>query len=334
MNNVMDFSSKEDIDEQASLWISRIDRGLTDEERIALQQWVNQGTHQQAALTKYAKLWDNLSVLNELASLLPLEQSAREQERGTVWPPSTRHAIAASFVGMMAFASIWFAVQIAQHSPIVALEQTNPYVTEKGKQRLVELEDGSVVHLNTDSEIQLNYTAEQRSITLLKGEAHFDVFHDATRPFVVTVGDRDVTAVGTAFAIEKDPQQKIQVLVTEGKVSVDSEIYLDAGANAIFDGSQAPSVNVLPPEQIQKVLAWQQGMLVFQGERIEDVITEIMRYSEVTFEIMDEATKAKRVAGYFKIGDVNGLLSSLKYNLQVEAQEKTPSHFVLYSETN
>ncbi len=69
MNKVIQFSSKENIQEQASLWVSRIDRGLTPQETRELQLWVKQSQYHQDTLFSLASLWDDFCVLNELSTL-------------------------------------------------------------------------------------------------------------------------------------------------------------------------------------------------------------------------------------------------------------------------
>jgi transmembrane sensor len=96
------------------------------------------------------------------------------------------------------------------------------FTTTIGEQRWVALDDGSTVHLNTDSEIRVRMTNKTRRITLLRGEAVFDVEHDPARPFQVLVDTVLVEAVGTRFNIHRKDEQVV-VTVLEGKVVVRPE---------------------------------------------------------------------------------------------------------------
>lgn len=71
MNNIRQFSSKEDIQEQACLWISRLDRGLNSDEKTELDAWLSESNAHRQALLDAASLWDDMSVLNELSGLFP-----------------------------------------------------------------------------------------------------------------------------------------------------------------------------------------------------------------------------------------------------------------------
>ena len=91
------------------------------------------------------------------------------------------------------------------------------YSTAVGQQQSTTLADGSVVLLNTNSQIKVNYNNEYRDIRLLQGEAHFTVAENAAYPFRVYAGNGRIEAVGTAFSVYlKDTT--IDVTVTEGVV--------------------------------------------------------------------------------------------------------------------
>ncbi|HYG28420.1 MAG TPA: FecR domain-containing protein, partial [Caulobacteraceae bacterium] len=91
--------------------------------------------------------------------------------------------------------------------------------TALGERRVVALEDGSRVELNTDSRIEVAYAEDQRRIVLLKGEALFEVAKDPSRPFVVMANGAEVRAIGTAFNIRLR-EKLVELTVTEGVVSV------------------------------------------------------------------------------------------------------------------
>jgi transmembrane sensor len=91
--------------------------------------------------------------------------------------------------------------------------------TKIGGLHTLDLPDGSVVHLNTDSRVEVQFTRAQRRVRLARGEAHFTVAKNSARPFVVMAGDIEMRAVGTAFNVRLHPST-VEVLVTEGAVEV------------------------------------------------------------------------------------------------------------------
>ena len=215
-----------------------------------------------------------------------------------------------------------------------------------GEQKNITLADGSKLHLNTDSIVTVDFTENARNIVLLRGEAHFDVAHDTSRPFTVTAGNNTVTAVGTAFNMQYVDDQAFELVVTDGKVLVadrfntfnrqgslfsnkpnsEEGLLLYAGEKAVVKGKVEEKEN-LSKNDIDDDLAWQKGMIVFKGEPLESVLEEIGRYTPVRFSISDEGLKRRRVAGYFKVGDIEGLLGALKNSFNIEYEKKIKKYF-------
>jgi transmembrane sensor len=345
MNNVQKFSSKQDIHKQACEWISRFDRGLSETEERTFSDWVNISKTHRQCLFEVAQTWDELSVLNELSALFPLRdnhlgQSNRLSIRKTM-------AIAASFVFISCLA--WLStpnLSSMGDSSLLVLEAE----TLVGEQRVLSLADGSVIHLNTDSLVSVDFTDTRRDVNLLRGEAHFEVAHDEQRPFIVKAAGNTVTAVGTAFNVQINNPQQFELLVTDGKVlvgnkfenthkDVNSEIthpldgsgeLMVAGQKALID-QQSLEQLTLSSEQVKNDLAWQQGMLVFHGEPLAEALLEIGRYTSISFTLADEQVKERRVAGYFKAGDIQGLLFALENNFNIVYSKKDEKTIILSS---
>lgn len=343
MSNVRKFESKGDIHEQACLWISCIDRGIKSEEKAELQSWVNQSDVHRETLFDMAALWDDLSVMHELSGLFPLnDKKAVEINRSSTKNEWLKHfSMAAGFICLTVI--LGFTLLNTQ-SDITIASNSGYYQqmsTAVGEQKTYSLPDGSIVHLNTDSELQVNYSEETRSITLLQGEGHFEVAHNRNRPFIVTAGPNTVTAVGTAFNVQLVDSDNLELLVTEGKVKVEEStpslsasfdnalnnvVYMESGEKATFSGAQTKEKTTLSLDQVQRALSWQQGMLVFQGEPLAAALEEVSRYTSVQFS-MDEEIKNQRVAGFFKVGDIDGLLFALKSNFNID-HEKTEDQVI------
>lgn len=224
-----------------------------------------------------------------------------------------------------------------------AMHETVPdivFATAIGEQSTVHLQDGSQVVLNTDSLIRVNYTDAYRLLRLEHGEIHVRVTKDNARPFSVIVGDKIVKAIGTAFSLEITSDQRIELIVTEGKVVVgvhrnpqgvtahvapdvqeSSSVTVVAGEQMIL-GVDEEEITEVSPEEIDIKLSWRQGNLVFRGESLEDAVAEIGRYTTVEFVILDDELKKVRIAGMFKAGDVDGLLATLRENFDV-SNERT-----------
>ena len=178
---------------------------------------------------------------------------------------------------------------------------------------------------------------------------HVQVAHDESRPLSVIAGDTIVKAVGTAFSLEINSNQQIELVVTEGKVLVgvhrsalggtadispdilaSSSVMVAAGEQLVL-GTREEEIVEVSAEEIEVKLSWRQGNLIFRGESLEDAVAEIGRYTTVEFVILDDDLKKVRIAGLFKAGDVDGLLATLRQNFSISYQRTGDGKIMLTS---
>tara|TARA_R110002073_G_scaffold12017_1_gene53899 strand:- start:3753 stop:4841 length:1089 start_codon:yes stop_codon:yes gene_type:complete len=336
-NNVISLYNRSEIKDEASLWVVRLDRELDQAEVEELRLWLLRSELHRDTLFDLAALWDDLCVLNQLSSLFPFDPAGLKTGHGI--RPNRLAALAASVVLCVGL-GIWFladqqedvgttgsiATMIQQHSTVV------------GENRLVRLSDGSSVHLNTNSRIRVSYTAEQRVIELKKGEARFSVAKDSERPFIVEAGESSVRALGTVFNVDFS-KAVVEVLVTEGKVLVThaelpvaEQVTILPGQWTRIDHDGVTAALNLPLEVVQKELAWRDGMLIFRGESLADAVLEIGRYTDIPLTVADEQAGQLKIAGFFKAGDVDGLLNSLTENFPVTYTKADGGIIIAYAD--
>lgn len=331
--NVKQFTRRDDISEQACEWISRIDRGLVDNEQQVLTQWLAQSQAHRKILFDMAALWDNMNVLNQLQGTAPVTPAQRPSAlpRRSLLLRASAACVALFVVGWVS----WMAL----HSSATQTQVAQKFTTVVGQQKTVSLPDGSSIHLNTDTQLLVTYDQKKRRIELFKGEAHFTVASDKQRPFTVVAGQRAVTAVGTAFNVQLLAEQSVELIVTEGKVLVSDiarvENKDDLNAfitnQAIVEGELVFSGQKLlmtqQPQQAQAVdegvirqdLAWQEGMLMFSAQSLQEALHEIERYTNVVFISAEPELLSTEVSGYFRVGDVTGLLRALEQSFSIGA---------------
>jgi transmembrane sensor len=245
----------------------------------------------------------------------------------------SRHSRAARWRWGLAAAAVLAAVAVAvgvawlQHG-----SESQVLATAVGQRRNVVLADGSVVALNTNTILETNLRRRNREIFLRKGEAHFQVAHDTSRPFLVHAGDAVVRAVGTEFEVRVLPDQHVAVVVNEGRVEVRPAITPAAQtpARALAAGqrmstaNQGYAITTVSAEQISSELAWREGAIIFDGQRLADAIVEVERYTDVRIIVSDPATAALRVGGRFRTGDVQEFFDALQEALPVSIR-RTPA---------
>lgn len=167
----------------------------------AFRDWLSADDENRQQFERVTAVWDD-------ARGIPIGGVSRV----AYWNPSTttRRWAAAAVVllacGFVGLSSYWIGF-------------ANVYRTRVGEQRVVHLDDGSRVSLNSDSQLRVSFSQEQRRVVLSRGEAYFEVAHNPDRPFVVSAGGHDVTAVGTSFQVRYDSGMTAVTLV-EGRVTV------------------------------------------------------------------------------------------------------------------
>jgi len=220
--NVVTFPDRQAIEEEAGAWLIKLDGdgAPSAEELASLREWLERSPVHREKLVNLADFWGKINVLTELA--VPLGTPEGRANRSFI--ESLRHAIPQ--FGRAVFVTAVFVISIGIAAtfwlrPNPFLSSNGLYATTVGQQQSTTLADGSVVLLNTDSQIKVGYNNEYRNLRLLQGEAHFTVAKNDARPFRVYAGNGMVQAVGTAFSVYlKD--HTIDVTVTEGEVELAS----------------------------------------------------------------------------------------------------------------
>ncbi|MBL8265179.1 FecR family protein [Steroidobacter sp.] len=183
-----------------------------------------------------------------------------------------------------------------------------------GERRTVVLDDGTQVTMNTATRMTVDYDQQRRLVRLDSGEAFFEVAKRSEWPFVVSVGNREVTALGTAFLVRSD-SARVAVTLLEGKVAVTATsesaaaaaITLAPGQRVVFEKRAPP---VLDRPEIQKLTAWQQGLVNIDDMTLAQAVEEMNRYS--TLQLVVEGPAADiRVSGIFRVTDLENLAQAV-----------------------
>lgn len=197
---------------------------------------------------------------------------------------------------------------------------------------IVELTDGSRVHLNASSAIAEDFTPGQRRIRLLRGEAYFEVTPDAERPFLVEAGAVRVRVLGTAFNVNVTAQDT-EVTVTENTVEIAAlsggqDVALSSGERIAWDGSGQPGpIETVP---LDSAVPWRSGRLVFEERPFERVMEEIARHLPGRVVVIGDALRARRISGSFDMSDHRHMLDSFATVFGVHIAQVGPLLTVIY----
>jgi transmembrane sensor len=286
--------SSRDIDQAASEWTARLDRGrLSAGDEDAFQVWLKGDPRRRGAMLRAQAM----SMMSESAQALGDDFDPADFAAPKVARVSRRQALA--WGGGAVAASL---AALAVGLPAAAGTVIG---TERGEIRLAPLKDGSTVLLNTESKIRIRYDKGRRIVTLLKGEAYFSVARDDQRPFIVEVDGRRLRTAQANFRVRKLDQAPIDVLVSQGVVQVAPGVELASNMRFLLsDGSRHPQR--IAPETVTRELAWREGKLAFEGESLKQAAEVFARYSDTRIQIGDPALAREPVTGLFAANDPVG----------------------------
>jgi transmembrane sensor len=208
-----------------------------------------------------------------------------------------------------------------------------------GYQRLL-LSDGSMLELNTSSEVRYRLSETLRELEVAEGEAHFRVAHDAERPFVVVARDTVIRSVGTEFTVRIRDDGKVEVVVAGGVVA-ESRRARQSALNRLLHGRVVPleGGTAVPEKRIAtddgKRLAvvemsragveahdaWRSDMLIFEGTPLREIVKEFNRYDRRKLEIADPAIRDVLLGGKYRPREVEGFLQNLGAVMKIRVVE-------------
>ena len=213
------------------------------------------------------------------------------------------------------------------------------------------LPDGSVVELKPDAVMTVDFSGSRRRVDLKRGEAHFEIAKDATRPFIVAAAGVEVRAVGTAFSVGV-AQASVEVLVTEGRVSVLSApmvrpsaelpvtpIYVDAGNRAVVAVASTvaavttPHVSPISKTELSERLSWRVPRLEFVGTPLAEAIPMFnehsIRWHGARIVLGDSELGRLQLSGILRADNTDTLLRVLATEFGIRAERRNADLIVL-----
>lgn len=313
-------------DSQAEAWMARLMApDCTAADRAAFEDWLAQSP-------AHIEAWLEVERVQALGAELAGDDMLRAAARAARRAPAARRpgwqvwipAAAAVLVAALA------AVQWWQMPGEVSVQE---FATTLGEQREVTLADGTVMLLDTASTLTARYDDEQRVVELRSGRAQFVVGRDPQRPFLVRAGASTIRDIGTTFQVShRDKVVKVGLL--EGRVDVSSSAdgrrsMLSPGEQLTVDASGR--IGDRAPLDVVAARAWPSGDLVFNQRRLDELLTEMNRYSSRQVRLADPALGALTVSGVFHAGDQEALVAALERGWSLRAVRTDEHEIVLHA---
>lgn len=292
-------------------WLMRRNEGRTSKgEQAAFEAWLVADPANRAAYDEISDIYGRLAAM-DFGPPAP-------EARGRVFA-ATLSAIAAALIVAFVFFDD------------LSMFLRSDHYAGPGETKLVTLEDGSRVQLDSRSAIALRYGAGERRLVLLEGQAWFDVAADVSRPFVVEAAGGSVTALGTAFdvSVEKD---RVSVAVGEHRVAVASGgrtvVVTEGEQSAYGEGGAAQPPR---PVDLARATSWRNGSLIFENAALGDVVAALGRYHRGHVFFADAALRSRRVTGVFGANDPLEALGEIEAALGLRMAMLTKYLIVLYN---
>ncbi len=315
------FLRRRRVQHRAASWHTRLGRRLTSVQRQAFETWIGDPEN---AREFHAQRY-LLDVLMELKGrpCTDLLDSVIEAKRSRSWAPALRQWLASGAVWTSGSVTVLVVLVVAIGWSILRSEGyvAQTYHSATGEVRNVVLPDGSIVDLNTQTELEWVGSPSDRRVRLIRGEAYFQVVHDASRPFRIMLAHSEVQVLGTRFDVYQMADGDVRVSVISGTVAVE----------ALDDGQGVPSWSrrLTSGQQIEyspvglvadvhsivapKVIRWREGMMETQGEPLKDFVSDISRYTTERIVIADPRAATQQVGGAFSVRNVNATLDRLSH---------------------
>lgn len=324
--------------DQAAAWTTIVDSGeMSEEQRLDFHAWLDEPRNARA-LSEFRTLLALIQELPEKKTATLRRMSippARSPFLGQILEHPWRISVVAAVLVMALAASAWFNFRPVREY------FTQAYSTEKGESRTLVLKDGSVVHLNTQSRVRWTGVGKDRRVALELGEVLFEVAHDATRPFRVTVGNSEIRDLATEFDVYRKSNGSVVVTVLSGQVAIKD---LGTGDNSPawaerqlkpneqLEYTPASLIAEAHPVEAAKAVRWREGLLETTGQSFSTVVNELNRYSNKQILIADPRVDAAHIklGGALGIHDVPAALYLIQETAPVVVTDNGDSYVLTF----
>jgi transmembrane sensor len=291
----------ESVRAEAAVWVARLHcDARTEQTEAGFRRWLAEKPCHRPAFERMTNTWEATAGLRRV-----LASDRRRSQKS--WNVFSHKALAAAATlavcALFAFGAVSW-IQTSGHEPLT-------YATAIGERRSLLLPDGSRLILNTQSRVLVSFTSGVRRITLDRGQARFEVAHDAARPFVVRAGGRQVVALGTAFDV-RWTDERLSVVLFKGQVVVLPDgaqlaAAQSSRATTLLPGErlvfERPDLAVKSTVRIEREEAWVSGRVVFESTPLASAVAEINRYAPQRIVLADPTLATLEISGTFSVDD-------------------------------
>ena len=343
------FPRDDAIESAAAEWLVRHDRGLTPAQQDEFLSWLTASAAHRESFERHRSMWGDFNALAQWRpehGTVPNPDLLARYRRPSPWRWAAPALLAAAAVALLL---VWSSANRAPHHATLAFEATT--------YRQETLSDGSVLDLNRGAHVVVQFSAAERRVLLVQGEAQFAVAKNPARPFVVRAGGVEVRAVGTAFNV-KLAGPNLEVLVTEGTVHVSQQTVVAPATSMATGASAGPAPTAVPvvlaaltagqrtvisvaaviappvvvqtsDREIARLLDWQPRLLDFESTPLAEVVETFNRRNPQRLVIGDEELRALTIVASIRSDNVEGFVRLLEGTMGVRPERTQAGEIVL-----
>lgn len=302
--------------QQASDWYARSLSGEMDEQaKAAWQAWLN-------ADEEHHRAWQQVEKVQQYFGQVPGNLALATLQ---AQPSAERRKLLKHMILLLAVSGGSYVAYREQPWRGMLADVS----TRVGERRQIRLVDGTMVHLNTDSAINIAYSDTLRMLELVRGEVLIETAHEQDRPyrpFVVSTPQGSVTALGTRFSVREWQQQGrdyVKVNVYQSMVDVrpgnrSQPIRVNTRESLVFSRDQAFAKSRLKATE----MAWVNGLIVVYAMPLQAFVAELSRYQSGVLRC-DPAVADLHISGSFPVGDIEAVYSTIEQTLPVRIRRFT-----------
>lgn len=339
------------VEVEASEWLVFLDKNVVaPDDRARFEAWLGADPEHERVFRRQKSAW---SVVPSLAGLEDIEAlmapgwaerllAASRRAGQSIGAILSRPLVPAA--GLAAAALVVIMLLTIERGSETILPVEPDFATALAEVRDLTLSDGSTVTLGAASSLDVNFTDEERRVTLLAGEAFFSVPKDANRPFIVTAGETRVRVIGTQFDVHRGVES-VRVSVLEGVVEVtrpgvvtnlvtpapEVKLILTGGQQVV--SSKRGIITAVREIDKNDIAPWRAGRLVYVDERLSDIIADVNRYYAGEIQLDDKTIGDMRFTAAFRTDQIDRMILIITTALPLEADRPSDNRIVLRRRT-
>lgn len=301
--------------EETAGWLARLrSRSVTTGELAEFAKWRRDPANADAYRDAEA-FWEQSAALGDDPDIASALATARRRRRVARWWERPVNRWLTLGAGLAASATVT--------AFLLVLTSVPTYRTAVGERSVARLDDGTTMHLDADTVVATRFRERERRVQLDRGQAFFDVRHDASRPFVVEADGVTVIALGTRFEVDRGATS-VKVALIQGSVAVRSVassdmVQLSPGDSVDIVGGR---IGNIVHGRATDMTAWRQGRLSFHDTPLVDAIATMNRYTARPIAIRSPSLAQEQISGDFATDDVDGFVAAVGALFGAQAVER------------